>query len=77
MPDALERKNGTDTKAKEHNLSENEERGRAEEKQRRASLIPIANKDGEITSPGEIVSPELKKQISPTALPPPVLDVEK
>jgi hypothetical protein len=58
-------------------MSENQERGRSEEKERRASLIPIADGNGEIIDPGEIVSPELKKQTSPTALPPPVLDVEK
>jgi hypothetical protein len=39
------------------------------------ALYPLQN--GEIIDPGEIVSPELKKQISPTTLPPPVLDVEK
>jgi hypothetical protein len=58
-------------------MSENQERGRSEEKERRASLIPIAHGNGEIIDPGEIVNPELKNQISLTALPPPVLDVEK
>jgi hypothetical protein len=58
-------------------MSENQERGRSEEKERRASLIPIAHGNGEIIDPSEIVNPELKNQISLTALPPPVLDVEK
>jgi hypothetical protein len=58
-------------------MSETEERGRSEEKERRASLIPIADENGEIINPGEIVSPEMEKEISPTTLPPPALDVEK
>jgi hypothetical protein len=58
-------------------MFETEERGRSEEKERHASLIPIADENGEIVSLGEIMPPELKKEISPTTLPPPVLDIEK
>lgn len=61
-------------------MTESEERGRTEEREEGASLIPIANKNGEIVSPGEIDGPdrtELKKEISPTNLPPPALDVNK
>jgi hypothetical protein len=58
-------------------MSELEERGREGEKERRASLISIADANGEIISADEIVSPELKKEISPTVLPPPVLDIEQ
>ncbi|KNG49574.1 phosphoglycerate mutase-like protein [Stemphylium lycopersici] len=78
VPEAFERNfNG---KGKEHNMTESEERGRTEEREEDASLIPIANKNGEIISPGEIDGPdrtELKKEISPTNLPPPALDVNK
>jgi inositol hexakisphosphate/diphosphoinositol-pentakisphosphate kinase len=77
VPDAFERKNGNDSMGKEHNISESEERGRSEEMERRASRIPVADRDGEIINPGGIVSPELKKEVSPAALPPPALDVEK
>jgi hypothetical protein len=78
VPEAFER--STNGNGKEHNMTESEERGRSDERDEDASHIPIANEKGEIISPGEIVSPErlaLDKEISPTGLPPPALDVEK
>jgi hypothetical protein len=77
VPEAFER--STNGNGKEHNMTESEERGRSDERDEDASHIPIANEKGEIISPGEIVSPErlaLDKEISPTGLPPPALDVE-
>ncbi|KAF1836179.1 hypothetical protein BDW02DRAFT_567222 [Decorospora gaudefroyi] len=74
VPDAFERNSAG--KGKEHNLSEQEERGRADAREETASLIPIADENGQIISPPEkIKSPELKKEISPASLPPAALDV--
>jgi hypothetical protein len=66
VPDAFER--NSNGKGKEHTMSEQEERGRSNEREEIASLIPIADENG------EIISPEMK-DTSPTSLPPPALDV--
>jgi len=70
VPEAFERSN---SKGKEHNMTESEERGRAEERANGAELLPIADANGEISSPG-LEGSELK-DISPTSLPSPALDI--
>jgi inositol hexakisphosphate/diphosphoinositol-pentakisphosphate kinase len=77
VPEAFER--STNGKGKEHNMTESEERGRTEERGEIASLLPIANEKGEVVSPRGIVSTERSglKEISPSSLPPPMLDDNK
>jgi hypothetical protein len=61
-------------------MTESEERGRSDERDEDASHIPIADAQGNILSPEEIVSPErlaLAREITPVGLPPPALDAEK
>ena len=76
MPEAFERSNG---KGKEHNMTETEERGRTEERSEGASLLPIANAKGEMISPNEVVMGGHSglKDISPSNLPPPMMDDDK
>ncbi|KAH7552483.1 histidine phosphatase superfamily-domain-containing protein [Bipolaris maydis] len=75
VPEAFERH--TNSKGKEHNMTENEERGRTEERSEGASLLPITNEKGNVFSPtGGVVNPEHLhlKEMSPTNLPPPMMD---
>ncbi|RMZ71588.1 hypothetical protein GMOD_00006720 [Pyrenophora seminiperda CCB06] len=70
VPEAFER---SGSKGKEHNMTESEERGRAEARGQGAELLPITDENGEIFSPTPKGS-ELK-EISPTNLPAPALDI--
>ncbi|KAF5848664.1 hypothetical protein GGP41_009827 [Bipolaris sorokiniana] len=75
VPEAFERH--TNPKGKEHNMTESEERGRTEERGEGASLLPITNEKGYVFSPtGGVVSSENSqlKEMSPTNLPPPMMD---
>jgi hypothetical protein len=78
VPEAFER--SSNANGKEHNMTESEERGRSDERDRDASHIPIADAHGDIISPEEIMSPgrsAMTKVISPAGLPPLAMDVEK
>lgn len=71
MPDAFGRLSDEPGKAKEDPKSEDEERGRPEERKEESTpteTIPIADTDG------NVVPPALEQQITPTELPPPALD---
>lgn len=75
VPEAFERH--TNPKGKEHNMTDSEERGRTEERGEGASLLPITNEQGNVFSPtGGVVSTEHSqlKDMSPTDLPPPMMD---
>lgn len=66
VPDAFERRTNGKGKEKEDSKSEDEERGRSEE---RMDGISVADENGNAALPA------LRKEISPTKLPPPALDV--
>lgn len=72
VPDAFERTNNGATHAKEESKASDEDRGRSDERKEDATpknSIPIADPEG------NVVPPTLEKQISPTELPPPALDL--
>ncbi|KAF1842460.1 uncharacterized protein K460DRAFT_293494 [Cucurbitaria berberidis CBS 394.84] len=71
VPDAFERRANGKGKEKEDSKSEDEERGRSEERKDDATPkepIPMTDEKG------NVVSPALQHEISPTRLPPPALD---